>query len=177
MATRGAAPANVELADSAIPVGAMLPFPTQAAQTGWLPMDGSQQPTVSFPALSAKLGTTFGTASAGFFRLPDAVGRQVIGVSPGGNSEVNAVGDSDAVAQASRNGAVHNHGGRSHTHGVSGGTAGNNGSLFGVQTGGGTLLQLNGHTHSVNGTTDATTDPTTGNSQGAYETAFWMIKT
>jgi microcystin-dependent protein len=61
---------------SALPVGAMVPFPKGTVPPGFLEVDGSVQSTATYPDLAAYLGTTFNTGGegAGNFRLPDSRG-------------------------------------------------------------------------------------------------------
>ena len=61
---------------SALPVGAMVPFPKGTVQAGFLEVDGSVQSIATFPDLAAYLGSTFnrGDEGAGNFRLPDSRG-------------------------------------------------------------------------------------------------------
>lgn len=61
---------------SALPVGALVPFPKAAVTPGFLELDGSVQSVVTYPDLFAYLGTTFNTGGegAGYFRLPESRG-------------------------------------------------------------------------------------------------------
>ena len=61
---------------SALPVGAMVPFPKGTVPPGFLEVDGSVQSAVTYPDLAAYLGTTFNTGGegAGNFRLPESRG-------------------------------------------------------------------------------------------------------
>ncbi|MQA52569.1 phage tail protein [Pseudomonas piscis] len=61
---------------SALPVGAMVPFPKGTAAPGFLEADGSVQSIATFPDLAAYLGDTFnkGDEGVGSFRLPDSRG-------------------------------------------------------------------------------------------------------
>lgn len=74
---------------NAIPVGAIMPFATQVAPTGWLIADGVAVPngfgtvqgvTANFAGLYTALGSTFGAAG----KLPDLRGNFIRGV--GGSS-------------------------------------------------------------------------------------------
>ncbi|MGE8451813.1 MAG: tail fiber protein [Pseudomonadales bacterium] len=61
---------------SALPVGAMVPFPKGTVPAGFLEVDGSVQSIATYPDLAAYLGTTFNTGGegAGNFRLPESRG-------------------------------------------------------------------------------------------------------
>ena len=61
---------------SALPVGAMVPFPKGTVPAGFLEVDGSVQSTATYPDLAAYLGTAFNTGGegAGNFRLPESRG-------------------------------------------------------------------------------------------------------
>ncbi len=61
---------------SALPVGAMVPFPKGTVPAGFLEVDGSVQSIAALPDLAAYLGTTFNTGGegAGNFRLPESRG-------------------------------------------------------------------------------------------------------
>ncbi|MGZ0785835.1 tail fiber protein [Pseudomonas saponiphila] len=61
---------------SALPVGAMVPFPKGVVPAGFLEVDGSVQSAATYPDLAAYLGTTFNTGGEGEgnFRLPESRG-------------------------------------------------------------------------------------------------------
>ncbi|MFJ2456087.1 phage tail protein [Pseudomonas protegens] len=61
---------------SALPVGAMVPFPKGTVPAGFLEVDGSVQSAATYPDLAAYLGTAFNTGGegAGSFRLPESRG-------------------------------------------------------------------------------------------------------
>ncbi|SED06125.1 Phage Tail Collar Domain [Pseudomonas saponiphila] len=61
---------------SALPVGAMVPFPKGTVPPGFLEVDGSVQSAATYPDLAAYLGTTFNTGGEGEgnFRLPESRG-------------------------------------------------------------------------------------------------------
>lgn len=61
---------------SALPVGAMVPFPKGTVPPGFLEVDGSVKSSATYPDLSAYLGTTYNTGGegAGNFRLPESRG-------------------------------------------------------------------------------------------------------
>ncbi|MFJ2540904.1 phage tail protein [Pseudomonas sp. NPDC087614] len=67
---------EVERLKSAVPVGAVLAFPTGIVAPGYLELDGSVQSIATYPDLAAFLGTTYnkGNEGAGYFRLPESRG-------------------------------------------------------------------------------------------------------
>lgn len=73
------------LVSSALPPGAIQAFAVSAAPAGWLVADGSAVSSTAYPALAAALGTTWGAAPAGQFRLPDLRGEFLRGTDAGRN--------------------------------------------------------------------------------------------
>ncbi|WP_242204868.1 MULTISPECIES: phage tail protein [unclassified Pseudomonas] len=67
---------EVERLKSAVPVGAVLAFPTGIVAPGYLELDGSVQSIATYPDLASFLGTTYnkGDEGAGNFRLPESRG-------------------------------------------------------------------------------------------------------
>ncbi|WP_246881721.1 MULTISPECIES: phage tail protein [unclassified Pseudomonas] len=67
---------EVERLKSAVPVGAVLAFPTGIVAPGYLELDGSVQSIATYPDLADFLGTTYnkGNEGAGNFRLPESRG-------------------------------------------------------------------------------------------------------
>jgi phage-related tail fiber protein len=67
---------EVERLKSAVPVGAVLAFPTGIVAPGYLELDGSVQSIATYPDLAGFLGTTYnkGNEGAGNFRLPESRG-------------------------------------------------------------------------------------------------------
>ncbi|WP_236196176.1 phage tail protein [Pseudomonas glycinae] len=61
---------------SAVPVGAVMAFPTGIVPPGFLELNGSVQSTSTYPDLAAYLGTTYnkGDEGTGNFRLPESRG-------------------------------------------------------------------------------------------------------
>lgn len=97
--------------------GTVADFAGSAAPTGWLLCDGSAVSRTTYADLFAEIGTTYGVGDGSTtFNLPDAQGRMTVGL--GTNADVNALGDSDGLAIASRT--------PKHTHGPGtlGGTTG-----------------------------------------------------
>lgn len=88
------------------PIGGTLEWnsPTMPAQGSWLVEDGSAISRTTFAIWFGIVGTRFGagdgTTTA---NLPDSRGRAAYGYAPsGGHAEMNAVGNNDGVALASR---------------------------------------------------------------------------
>ncbi|QHC94268.1 phage tail protein [Pseudomonas sp. R84] len=67
---------EVERLKSAVPIGAVLAFPTGIVAPGYLELDGSVQSIATYPDLAAYLGAVYnkGNEGAGNFRLPDSRG-------------------------------------------------------------------------------------------------------
>lgn len=63
-----------------VPIGTIVAYAEYGAPAGWLPCDGRQWPIADYPALAALLGTRYGSASAGNFRVPNLRERVAVGV-------------------------------------------------------------------------------------------------
>ena len=90
---------EVERLKSAVPVGAVLAFPTGIVAPGYLELDGSVQSIAAYPDLAAFLGTTYnkGDEGAGNFRLPESRGEFLRGWDHGRGVDVGrAVGSAQA---------------------------------------------------------------------------------
>jgi microcystin-dependent protein len=88
---------------SALPVGAMVPFPKGTVPAGFLEVDGSVQSAATYPDLAAYLGTTFNTGgeAAGVFRLPESRGEFLRGWDNGrGVDAGRAIGSLQAAEMA-----------------------------------------------------------------------------
>jgi microcystin-dependent protein len=88
---------------SALPVGAMVPFPTGTVPAGFLEVNGSVQSAAEYPDLAAYLGTTFNTGgeAAGVFRLPESRGEFLRGWDHGrGVDAGRAIGSLQAAEMA-----------------------------------------------------------------------------
>lgn len=97
---------EVERLKSAVPVGAVLAFPTGIFAPGYLELDGSVQSIATYPDLAAFLGTTYnkGDEGAGNFRLPDSRGEFLRGWDHGrGVDAGRGVGTTQAEAFAAHN--------------------------------------------------------------------------
>lgn len=82
---------------SALPVGAMVPFPMGTVPAGFLEVDGSVQSKTAYPDLFAYLGNGFskGDEGADYFRLPDSRGEFLRGWDHGrGVDVVRSIGTS-----------------------------------------------------------------------------------
>lgn len=80
---------------SAVPVGAVMAFPTGIVPPGFLELDGSVQSIATYPDLAAYLGTTYnkGNEGAGNFRLPESRGEFLRGWDHGrGADPARAIG-------------------------------------------------------------------------------------
>jgi microcystin-dependent protein len=97
---------EVERLKSAVPVGAVLAFPTGIVAPGFLELDGSVQSIATYPDLAAWLGTTYnkGNEGAGNFRLPDSRGEFLRGWDHGRGADAGrAIGTYQAESFAAHN--------------------------------------------------------------------------
>lgn len=86
-----------------LPTGAGIDWYAAAAPPGFLLCDGSAVNRITFAALFAAIGTTWGGGDGiNTFNLPDTRGRVIVGVAPGGNLEVAALGANDGTAVNAR---------------------------------------------------------------------------
>lgn len=170
-----------EAAKYLVPVGVTFPFAGTVAPDGYLLCFGQEVSQATYAALYAVLGNTYGAASPGFFKLPDARGRTIIGKDNMGGVAANrvttAAGGVDGATLGAA-GGVQAHtltsaqsGVPSHTHPVSGSTdtsGSHRHDLYGGGGGGNSPLGntsggLRGasdtndgsHSHSVSGTASA----------------------
>lgn len=76
------------------PIGSIMDYAgtSAPADTNWKLCDGSELSQAGYPTLYALLGTTWGTAAAGNFKLPDLRKRMTIGAGTPGNYR-GSVGD------------------------------------------------------------------------------------
>jgi len=66
-----------------IPAGVVVSFSGSVSPLGWLLCQGGVQPIVTYPALAAVLGTTYGGDGVSTFGIPAMSGRTVVGVGLG----------------------------------------------------------------------------------------------
>ena len=74
-----------------IPTGMITPFGGSSAPTHWLLCDGTEYVIGTYPELYAVIGSSFGTATAGYFRTPDLRGRMPLGKDNMGGTSANRV--------------------------------------------------------------------------------------
>jgi microcystin-dependent protein len=74
-----------------IPIGGVMDFGGSAAPAGWLLCTGQQVSTITYAALFAVLGTTYGSG-AGTFGIPDYRGRSGFGQDSGGSGRITIAG-------------------------------------------------------------------------------------
>ena len=77
---------------SLMPAGMIMPYAGSAAPTGWLLCQGQLLLRADYAALFAIIGSTYGSADAARFNLPDLRGRVVAGVDAGAGRIGAAVG-------------------------------------------------------------------------------------
>lgn len=98
----------------AVPIGAVLHWPTSTPPTGFLRCDGSLVSRTQYAKLFAVIGTTFGAGDgATTFALPDLRGRTIFGL---GSSPLNTIGNTGGTFNHTHNVPSHQHGLASHTH-------------------------------------------------------------
>lgn len=109
---------EVALVGRIVPTGQVSMYAGASAPTGYLLCDGGSYLRSEYQDLFDAIGTTFGAADATHFNVPDLRGRVPVGL--GTHADVNALGDSDGLAVASRKpGHVHDH---EHEHTFAGDT-------------------------------------------------------
>ena len=74
-----------------IPTGMITPFGGSSAPTHWLLCDGAEYVIGTYPELYAVIGSSFGTATPGYFRTPDLRGRMPLGKDNMGGTSANRV--------------------------------------------------------------------------------------
>ena len=75
------------------PVGQIFAWGGSAAPTGALACDGAQVSQSAYPELYAILGTLWGSADSGNFRVPNLASRVLVGVGSGSGLTTRSVGD------------------------------------------------------------------------------------
>ena len=149
---------------SGLPIGAIIPWPSVTAPTGFFLCNGQEISGAAYPELFALIGTTFGVAAVGNFKLPDLQNLFIRGVGGSrllGSTQVESIkshthpvtdpGHIHAVLDVGHNHLqnAHNHtaADSGHTHpytraniivGNQGGSSGNNPVATGDSTGSGT---------------------------------------
>lgn len=75
----GKVPASELPEGAGLPTGAVVPFAGRSAPAGFLLCTGREVSRTTYAALFAVVGTAFGSARSGYFRLPDLRGRVAAG--------------------------------------------------------------------------------------------------
>ena len=114
---------------SGVPTGSIQEFAGASAPAGWLTCDGSAVSRVTYPALFAVIGTTYGAGNGSTtFNLPNRKGRVGVGLDSG-QTEFNTLGKTGGAKTHTLTVAEM----PSHTHNAGGWGAGtSNGSKFRV---------------------------------------------
>lgn len=116
---------SASLTAATIPPGVIAPYVAAAAPTGWLLCDASAVSRATYAALFAIISTTYGVGDGSTtFNVPDLLGRFPVG--KGAHADVNALANSDGLANASRTPKI--------VLPSSGAGPGSSGSLVGAQT-------------------------------------------
>jgi microcystin-dependent protein/competence protein ComGC len=75
-----------------LPVGAVIPWPSEDIPSGWMLCDGRSVSRTDHPELFAVIGTVYGArAGAGSFNVPDLRGRTIVGRDNMGGSAANVI--------------------------------------------------------------------------------------
>ena len=124
------------VANALCPTGSILAYGSSTAPSGWLLCDGTSYSTTTYANLYAVIGSSYGTASAGNFNVPDLRGLFIRGASLGAGT----TNDPDSAARTAfmTGGATGNNIGSyqvdqfaSHNHSVNLGSSATNGGLAG----------------------------------------------
>jgi len=67
-----------------MPIGGIIVWTDNQLPEGWLLCNGSAHASADYPELAARLGTRFGSAPSGQFRVPNLTGRVAVGADPAG---------------------------------------------------------------------------------------------
>lgn len=177
-----------------LPPGLIMPYAGGTAPPGYLICDGSAVSRTTYATLFAAIGTAYGAGNGTTtFNLPDLQGRVPVGkapTTPTGHADVDALGDNDGVALASRR-PKHSHTVDAHAHTIThthtySGTTGIDGQM-GISFVGQYLWQVPqnsaNHTHGYSGTTSGSSAANSGNAspgtdvQGpSYQVVNFLIK-
>lgn len=176
-------PTGVSPGDT-IPTGTLMPYVGDTAPTGWLLCQGQEVSQVSYPNLFSLCSTKFGSASAGFFKLPDLRGRTVFGfLSTDSNfNAVGKTGGAGSVTISTDNMPSHTHSTPNHNHtastsGLTASSAGDHGHTISttVSSGGDhghtastSIGTGGGHSHDTMLNTTSTYDRTGGGNGSAW---------
>lgn len=160
------------------PTGIIRAHAGATAPTGYLLCDGASYLRADYPALFTIIGTTFGTADASHFNVPNAKGKTFFGYNSA-DADFNAIGKTGGAKSAN---LAHSHTGNAHTHDTSG-TTGNAPYNSNASTTTGSNIAAANHTHSFTATisnqTASGSDSQLSSTQGIlipYLTLNWIIK-
>ena len=168
----------VEQITPGFPVGAVIPYSSSTAPTGWFIADGSAVSRTTYLDLFDLIGTQYGAGNGSTtFNLPNLKGRVPVGYNTG-DSDFNVMGETGGAKTHSLTGAenaAHSHTTPSHSHSFSGSQSHSHGhtEFFGSITGfasPGSGLTVRGDTDNFPLTTDAATVTISGTTGGAAPT-------
>lgn len=130
------------------PSGTILPFAGTVAPSGYVLCDGTSYSRTTYASLYSAIGTTFGSADAATFRVPDLRGRTMIGAGTGSGLSARSVGQTGGAEThtlTTNEMPSHNHGinDPSHTHSSPlGKDDGNNSNIAGQAPSGDAATQV-----------------------------------
>lgn len=149
--------------------GMIVMFGGSSAPSGWLLCDGSAVSRVAYNALFAIIGTAFGSGDGSTtFNLPDLRQRFPLGKAASGTGQNigdvgGAIDHDHSIAAHNHSIAAHNHSIAAHQHGITG-PSGAPSATTEVQSGTGSTVGSDTHTHSLPANTDNDAGTNTGDS-------------
>lgn len=145
-------PAPAQVSDLGLPVGTIVPYAGTSVPTGWVLCDGSTYSRAAYKTLFRAIGTTYGAGDgATTFAVPDLRQRFPLGKAASGTGST--LGSTGGAIDHTHTGASHTHtisASGTHTHTISAdgtGATGTPSATVKVQSGTGTTVATDAHTH------------------------------
>jgi len=168
----------VEQITPGFPVGAVIPYSSSTAPTGWFIADGSAVSRTTYLDLFDLIGTQYGGGDGSTtFNLPNLKGRVPVGYNTG-DSDFNVMGETGGAKTHSLTGAEngsHSHTTPSHSHSFSGSQSHSHSYTYARLEGMGGIWAVassgsNMGNQSIGSTTDSTTVTISGTTGGSAPT-------